>query len=300
MKKNYLIFSILLVLTFFYGCGEGKVDLTEAVYEPKIVIDGYIYPHHKVEDIRITRNFPLNQNIDVTKIILYNALVKITDMQSGDQYQLTFNPFKLSFEYNGNDLVIDYGKSYKINVSATIDGKNLSASSVTTVPLAGLRADQHSLDSMSYREKDAFGNLKKFLVSFSPSLNCKFHVFSLTALDASLSSFIYNNAYLTGLDSNDVKEDFDRYRFSFYWRQNSMPGVSKIIYEIEWLSIWFYGNYRLVIFAGDKNFQDFTMTHKNVMELDGNFHEPKMHIEGDGIGVFASALADTVYFKVIK
>ena len=34
--------------------------------------------------------------------------------------------------------------------------------------------------------------------------------------------------------------------------------------------------------------------------MDGNFHEPKLHIEGDGIGVFATAVTDTTYFLVIK
>ena len=37
-----------------------------------------------------------------------------------------------------------------------------------------------------------------------------------------------------------------------------------------------------------------------VQEIDGNFHEPVFHIDGDGIGVFGSAVTDTVYFSVTQ
>ena len=46
---------------------------------------------------------------------------------------------------------------------------------------------------------------------------------------------------------------------------------------------------------------DFTFqTYKNVQEFDGNFHEPRINIQGDGIGIFGSAIADTVFLKVKK
>jgi len=34
--------------------------------------------------------------------------------------------------------------------------------------------------------------------------------------------------------------------------------------------------------------------------MDGNFHEPYPIFEGDGIGVFASAIRETVKFKIAK
>ncbi len=33
--------------------------------------------------------------------------------------------------------------------------------------------------------------------------------------------------------------------------------------------------------------------------MDGNFHEAKFNIDGDGIGVFGSVIADTVYVDVV-
>ena len=70
--------------------------------------------------------------------------------------------------------------------------------------------------------------------------------------------------------------------------------------EVEWFCIWFYGRYRLILYAADRNYTDFFLTHRFVQEIDGNLLEPKFHFEGDGIGVFGSAAPDTVYFEVIQ
>jgi hypothetical protein len=37
-----------------------------------------------------------------------------------------------------------------------------------------------------------------------------------------------------------------------------------------------------------------------VKEFDGNFHEPVQIFTGDGIGVFASAVRDTVVFNIVR
>jgi hypothetical protein len=55
-----------------------------------------------------------------------------------------------------------------------------------------------------------------------------------------------------------------------------------------------------VVYAFDKNYKDFLITHDQVQEIDGNFHEPEFHFEGDGIGVFGSAIADTVQITVLR
>ncbi len=123
----------------FSSCGQGVVEIGQNTYEPKIVIEGYLYPGQPVRNIRITRNIPLNAAADPSSIIVANADVKLTDLQTNKDYQLTFNVQKFSYEYSGNDLRIDYGNSYKLTVNAAIDGKSLSASSVTNVPNAGFK-----------------------------------------------------------------------------------------------------------------------------------------------------------------
>lgn len=297
-----MMFVIILpVLVFIsFACGKGEIDVTESKYEPKIVVDGYIYPDKKVEGIRLTRNFPLNKDIDISQVFLSNADASITDLESGRIYKLTYNSDDFSFEYPGNDLHIQNNKSYKLDVAAIIDGQTLHTSSTTIVPPAGFGIINKDLGSMTYREKDGNGNIKQFGFQFAPSVGIDFYAVSVTSLDASLSNFIFDNAFFTDIDSSDVEKDFDQYRQSYDWIQNVKEGISVSNHNIEWFSIWFYGKYRVILYAGDKNFKDFLMTHKDVKEMDGNFHEPKLHLEGDGIGVFGSAIADTAYFNILR
>lgn len=293
---------LLIVMTIFIvSCGEGTVDIGEKTYSPKIVIEGYLIPEKKVEGIRITRNFPINTMPNLFTLILSDADVKIIDLQTNKEYKLAYNPAKYSFEYNGNDLIIGYNKSYKILVTAVIDNKKLIASSITTTPQKGFKIikEESILDSMKYREKDLYGNIKNFQITFCPSNGTAFYLFSITALNADTSTFIFDNPYFQ-VDMKELKKNFDFYKYQLEWLQHINQNVDKINYKIEWLDTWFYGNYRMIIYAGDENFRRFVLTYRNVQEFDGNFHDPEMNIDGDGIGIFGSYIADTVYFKVLK
>jgi hypothetical protein len=289
---------LVMLVNFLNGCGEGTVDVNEAKYEPKIVIEGYIYPEHNVDNIRITRNIPLDKTINFESVILYRAKVKLTDLSSGKEYDLIYNNKNYSFYYDKQDLKIDYGKRYRLEVWASVEGKNLYANSETIVPLKGLKIIDNANDTIKYRVKDVLGNLIKYNISFTPSPEAEIHAVSIVAENPGLSNFIYNNPYHNP-DTSDIVKNISWYSNSSLWLQNFRPGSDEINFDIEWTSIWFYDRYRVILYAGDKNFKDFFLTQKDVQEMDGNFHEPKLHIEGEGIGVFASAVTDTAYFYVI-
>ncbi len=298
--KNKIIVGFLLIF-INYSCGESVVEIGQNTYSPKIVIDGFIFPGNKVENIRITRNIPLNTKLEPEQVVLFTADVKIKDLQTGNIYQLFFNQNTFAFEYNGNDLIIDYDKFYKLSVSAYVDGKLLQASSVTKTPAKGFKIiDSESyIDTIQYLEKDESGNDKQLFVKFSPSLGTQYYAISIIALEASIENFIYDNPYFE-IEEKDLEKELDRYKYQFKWLQNVNSTSSSIEYKIEWLDTWFYRNYRMIIYAADENYRLFAQTHKNVQEFDGNFHEPRMNIDGDGIGLFGSAITDTVYFKIIK
>ena len=297
-----ILFAFILFIDFAFiaGCGEGEVNISDASYTPKIVINAYIYGGQKVQDIKISRNVPLNQGIDTSTIILSDAIVSITDISNSKKYLLTYNPSRFSYDYMGTDLIIEYGKSYKIDVQAKFDGKDLHAISTTTVPMGGLKADKQDLGIMAYRETDVLGNVEKINVSFRPSDNATATILSIVSLNASSSSFIYNNYYYLETDTQKIDNALNRYAQNFTYQLDIAAGTQDFTIPIDWFTIWFYGRYRVIIYAADKNFYDYFITVKNVMELDGNFHEPRMHIDGDGIGVFGSAVTDTVYFIITK
>lgn len=295
------IFFILASAIIIFSCGESTVEIGQNTYEPKIVIDGYLYPGQKVQNIIITRNIPLNTNIDPTALILINADVKLVDLQSNKEYRLTFNPKSFSFEYNGTDLLIGFDKSYQLIVSAMIDGKMLSANSTTHTPNSGFKIidEPTTGQSITYRETDSNGEIKNITITFTPSPGTNFYLFSMVSLNASDSSFIYNNPYVE-VNTKDVIEQLDRFKYQMRWLQNINSQGTSIKYDLDWIHFWFYGEYRIIVYACDENFRLFVQTYKNVQEFDGNFHEPRINIKGDGIGIFGSAIADTVYLNIKK
>lgn len=285
-----------IVLMMLMACGEGRLSITEASYQPKIAIQGILIPG-QVPQVKLSRNFPVNVVIDPAEIPLTNASVTITE-GAGDRHTLLYNPQTRAYEAQFN---VDYNTTYRLNADASIDGRTLHASATTTVPNAGFKILEESsrLGSMVYRQRDAQGNLVNFNVVFERSPGTGYYLVSLVALEADTSRFIYDNPFRE-LTAEDVYTDFEEYKYLYYWLQDRplTPGISNT--EILSLFTFFYSRYRVIIYAADRNFRDFQITHELLQGIDGNYHEPAFHIEGDGIGVFGSAVADTAYFEILR
>jgi hypothetical protein len=302
MKANVLIVAYSLL--FIMSCGEGVVEVDERNYEEKIVIEGYLQPNQPVSKIRLTRNIPMNTNLRRLDLFIDNAEVKLVDLTNGgyDEYELTFNPDSLYYEYNGQDLQINYSGKYRLEVSATIDGKRLSTRSTTTVPDEGFKIRKDlSTDSLYFNKRGEDGILNKAQVVFQRSPETEFYAFSFIALEASTSAFIYNHPFVPKeIEEKDVEEHLDDFKYGMDTIFNTPESTGTTTLIVENYHTFFYGWYRVIAYAGDANYKDFFLTHSSVMEMDGNLHEPKMHFEGDGIGVFGSVIADTLFFKVLE
>ena len=293
-KLNYLGLASAMLL---WAC-EGKVTITEQTYRPKIVIQGVLVPEHTPQ-VRISRNVALNvPAIDLAGLAISDATVAITD-DGGSEYTLAYNPLTENFETS--DLVVEHGRSYTLHTEAVIDGQALQASATTRVPAAGFRIveEQSLLGSRPYRERDAEGNVIDFNIAFERSPDSDFYLVSIVAIDPDTSNYIYDNPFNEN-SAADVIGDFEEYKYNYYYLQDRplTPGISNA--EILSLYTYFYCSYRVVIYAADDNLADFSATHETVQSVDGNFHEPAFHIDGDGIGVFGSAVVDTAYFEVLR
>lgn len=305
MYRHFLnIFLIGTVsLLIINGCGEGVVNLSESQYKPKIVIQGYIYPERKVEGVRVSRNYPISDAIRLSPadLVISDADVKIRDLQNDSVYPLSFHPLTLSYDDPGFSLQIGYGKSYRIDVRAVIDSVPLSAWAVTKTPEAGfrIRREESRLDSMIYRQKNGEA-LQFFYFRFNRSPSTDFYVLSYNALDADPTTFVYSPVNpFTNADTQEVIKNFRYFKNTTDFLLNVPMNAGVSEKQILWFNLWFYGRYRLIMYAADLNFKNYYLTYNDVQEFDGNFHEPKMNIQGNGIGVFGSAITDTVYFTVL-
>jgi hypothetical protein len=302
MKIIINFFITILLVGIFSSCGNTSVDVGENTYEPKIVFEGYLYPEMKVENIKITRNFPVNIVIDNNAIALSDASVKLTDLNSNVEYNLDFDPVKKSYYYKGNDLLIGYGKSYKLRVQALVAGKQLTAESETTVPQKGFNINRtsSSLGSFKFREKDLYGESKTAKIVFNQSQGVDFYAIGIIALDAAKETYIVENPLFESDDTLKFEDHFNNHKYISDCIAFINANGSSSNFEISWMHTWFYGKYQVILYAGDQNFKDYFITHGDIMEMDGNLHEPRFHIKGDGIGVFGSAIADTAYFEIIR
>jgi len=297
--------ALILGLYILGGCGEGLVEVTNESYEKKIVIEGYLIPHNPVEKIYISSNFRINKNLNSGTLIPEPSYTKVTiiEHRSGNRFPLSFhyaddNLFENYYwHYTGNDLAIEYGETYSIEVEARINGETLYASAETTVPEKGLKVNTVNEQVMAYREEDDNGGVKDFQLTFDRSPGTDFYVVTVSAFDAQLDNFIFDNPF-ADMDRDDVEDDLDDFKFELFWIQDTpvYSGSSQV--DIYWFNLWFYSEYEVIVFAADHNYKEFLMTYNDVQEQDGNFHEPIFNIEGDGIGVFGSVIADTTIIEV--
>ena len=168
------------------------------------------------------------------------------------------------------------------------------------MPLAGFRIfDSLSTSQISFSNISTGGTLPRPVIYFNRSDQTDFYAFSILAMDADLNSFIYDvHPWGGNIERKDVEENFDTFRKSNDTVFNTPMVSDTTQWTVEWFHLWFMGRYRIIAYAGDNNMKDHYLTHANVIEMDGNLHEPEMNISGDGIGVFGSAIADTFYFEL--
>jgi hypothetical protein len=294
--KNPISYFFVVMLLLLQSCGKPTVSFEEKQFEPNLAIEGYLIPGNKVDKIYVWKNFPAFKNVE--NLAIPHAVVQITDIEEEKIHRLYYNKKFVYFEYLGYDLDIKSGNTYRLDVSAKIGEKTYQSTSSTTVPNKGLKITAISDDSLSYRQRDTNGNLKHFKVDFERSPGMDLYLVTLTALDASTETFIYDNPF-SDVDEQDVGDDLLAWQFNYEWLQDLPKTPGSTSFEIYWYLTSFYGKYELIIYAVDKNWGDFLQTYNDVQEPDGNFHEPVFRFAGDGVGVFGSAVTDTINFTIV-
>ena len=207
----------LFLCLIFYSCGEGIVEVENISYEPRITVEGLLFPGKKVERIRVFKNFKIDQNVNIFNALLdpRQTTVSITDEQNGNAYDLSLHiPDSVAdingywFEYQGSDLQIRHGNSYTINVESEYAGERLWTRSTTTVPQEGFAINSLNYNSLKFAQEKENGDLEVFEVNIQRSPGITYYLATVKPLDDSFNSLI--KEHLIGeLDSTDF-DLFDR------------------------------------------------------------------------------------------
>jgi len=293
MYKYILIVAALVIIQ---GCGEGIVEIDSKIYEPRIVIYGFIEPGRAVKDISITRNFPLNQKVNPDSLYLKDADAIITDLNINKSYKLDFNAETKTFQRL--DMVIAKGRSYKLSISALIDGVTVEAFAVTNVPeeLPEIDTTRSKLEPFHVFDKDENGEFKCFEVCWKFSSDEDCYIFTKETLNISDSNKIWSMPF-EAWELMYAKYGYHGYpktyhMIDFVYNKEKSNGYHS--YVIESYFFAYHGAQRFIVTTGDKNFLDYIKLPREVVDVDGNHFEPKYHVSGMGIGVFGSWASDTV------
>ena len=296
MKSIYIL--IIFIFLFCLACGESSVEIDKSTYQPKIVVNGLLYTGEAISNIKITRNYPLNTTIISNEKYLTDAFVTISDA-SGISDTLSYSPIH-NFYASNQKVEITGGETYTLFVSAEIDDQEIWTTSSTIAPFLGFSIDDNlsTTGDIPYRKYYLDGLLVNPTITFNRTVGAEFYGLSAVALNADVSTFIEDNIF--GMKSDDLEDNINYLKYISYWSSpdNRADGTSNI--ELPWWLIYFYSPYRIILYAGDINFYHFFVSHQSVMNIDGNLREPLFYFEGDGIGLFGSAIRDTIYFNVTK
>jgi hypothetical protein len=281
------------------GCGEPSLGVTSETYEPRIVLEGLLSPGVGAS-VRVTRNARVDERLfDVT---LRDADVFLVAEESGIRYgplvfRDAFFDHDDQYHYLGEDLTIEYGGTYSLEVRAEVDGRSLFASATTTVPQAGFRILSVSHERLAYRPEGDDGEIVDITMQIQRSPGAPLYLMTARPLQATADNFVYDNPF-----TDEKPEDLDLGDFNFEWEwlQNPPLTVGISTMDVFWFNLWFYTCYEIVVYAADENYARFIQTFEDVQEEDGNFHEPVFSVDGDGIGYFGSAIADTVYLEITR
>lgn len=288
---NKIFKSLLLISGLFITyCGDPGVDIANETFEHKIVVEGYLYVEEPVDSIKLMRNYKLNSSIDLDEIYLTPEKNSVIAKLNG--VELNYNEY--TKVYSNHNIVPEYNKPYTLEVSAVIDGKQLHTNSTTITPQKGFEVVNEHLGTLKYRQD-------KPVLEFKTSPGTDFYAFSIVPQNANLDNFIYDNPYFTDISREDLEDNFNGYYYQIGVMINVNSYSDEIVkYEVPELDTWFYTDYKVELYAGDKNFKDYVLTVNNVQEPDGNFIEPAFNFENNGIGVFGSAIRSKVYFSLVK
>jgi hypothetical protein len=288
---------ILINLIIWLACGDTSVEVDKSTYRPKIVVDAVLYTGKAISNIKISRNFPLNTIIIEEQRIITDAFITISD--AGGLTDTLIYSVKENYHAENQRIQIVGGATYRLYVSAVIDGEKLWTSSSTTAPYPGFSIDHDHSSSgdIPYLQHNTNGSLTNPRITFNRSAGAEFYGVSAVAVEGDSLTFIEDNIF--GVDREILDDNMNYFTHISTWAsaENQPDGKSTI--EIPWWLIYFYSPYRITVYAGDLNFYHFFITHNNVQNIDGNLREPLFYFDGDGIGLFGSAIRDSIYFNVI-
>lgn len=130
-------FAMVCAFMMLISCEEENLN---NIAENQYVVEAFLYAGETVDDVRIKTTFPLAEAEDISTPINTAQVVLVKD---GIQYQLTSSGDDGYYHYTGNDLIIEAGDLFGLEV--VHNGITATATTIVPTPTEGLTL---SIDSL--------------------------------------------------------------------------------------------------------------------------------------------------------
>lgn len=281
MKSLYKIVYLIITLIFI-SCDQDP----EFNYQEDLILQGYLIVGEPINDISLRRTLPLNVAYNAEQSTVSDANIIISD--GINNYELTFNPETLKYEYLG-DFVVQEEVEYTIEVT-TPDNRTLTGTTKTPVQNEWVQLLETPLyfpiDSLNPPNTDRiFWDNKK--------VNQQSVTLTVKCLDT-LNYGIYLDPPTMELNrriERPWRSDFD---FLDPVEFVVLPGSAEST-PVVWSSFKFYGLHELAVYSNDFNWSRWSIQYYRQ-----EYIELLSSIEGDGYGVFGSASVIRDTFFLVK
>ena len=293
MKLKQTIIGLLtFLILFILGCSKNPA---KPEYEKKVAVYGFLWANEPLDQehaVLVTYSQPLDALYSLRDAGIRDALVTLTEENSGASFDLADENSKPGFYYN-ESVMIKTNTTYTLTIR--VDGQTVTAQ--TTVP-----AELHQLTQLDsvglnavYRENLGF---------YKPVIIETENENQLIMVDMYCNESWQNAEYVNAFGNGDhnkpeERDEYDqginaepRHIFALVPYKDLTAPEFEGFHVVYWYSsmIVFYGSYTLTISAIDNNYHNY-LTAEHPPQSGG--------IEG-GIGVFGSVCGQKYELEVLK
>jgi hypothetical protein len=262
----------MIVVILLAACSNNPVSPDQR----QVVLQGYLYAKEPVRDIYLASSMAIGGADSIENPITTASVVLV---RSGIRYQLSPNNVQPGyFLYSGNDLVINTGDDFRIEVDA--NGQHVTAETIVPPKPEQLLLSAQTLHFQTDTIQARFGGVRTVI----------------NGLDTGMVTWSNTNGdyFFVVIESTDPNRQLMRPDSLFTRRFISQP-TSQASYRVNPNSILYTGQHVLRLYHVNKEYADL---YRSRVQDSRTLNEPLTNVQ-NGLGIFSAFASDSVYFNVV-
>jgi len=256
-----------IFLVFIFTCLTSCLEVEELDIENNFVIEAFLYGGEAIDDIKLKTTYPLDASEDLSEPITNASVILQKD---GIAYELEPSADPGLYNYNGNDLTVNSGDMFQIEVNFN----NRIATSQTTIPLPPTGV---AIDVATQQLREALGDLLLTVTWDNP--NNDWHYIVVENIE-NVDDAIF---------PAQVEEALQNFRFVSEPTQSN----SELIIGA---GLRHYGTHKVTVYRVNQEYADIF---ENRTQDSRDLNEPPSNID-NALGIFTGFASESVFFEIVE